>query len=170
MSQQQGARVAALAERAPSALERLPQPLSLRILALLPVDARARCACVSRGWRTIVADASLWLRLDLTAAGGVPEQRVTSRLYVHVKCICTEFPSRARAASLRRMGSISGQCYVLLASEGFTARANKLYVHVPQLVWVDERALGRQHEQLNARLEHGDAQFWSVGDPPQGRR
>jgi hypothetical protein len=35
---------------------------------------------VSRGWRATVADASLWLRLDLTAAGGVPQRRATDAL------------------------------------------------------------------------------------------
>jgi hypothetical protein len=30
-----------------------------------------RCAEVCRGWRTVLSDASLWLRLDLSPAGGV---------------------------------------------------------------------------------------------------
>jgi hypothetical protein len=73
--------MAAAAELVCTALAPLPQPLALRILALLPVDARARCACVSRGsWRATVADVSLWLRLDLTPAGGVPQRRVTDAL------------------------------------------------------------------------------------------
>jgi hypothetical protein len=71
--------MAAAAELA-CALAPLPQPLALRILALLPVDARARCACVSPGWRATVADVSLWLRLDLMAAGGVPQPHLTDAL------------------------------------------------------------------------------------------
>jgi hypothetical protein len=57
-------------EAGPS-LEALPQGLAQRIFALLPVDARARCATVCRGWRTLLGDASLWTRLDLSAESGV---------------------------------------------------------------------------------------------------
>ncbi len=55
----------------------LPHALALRVFALLPVDERARCACVSRGWCATVADGSLWQRLDLSPAGGVARERVT---------------------------------------------------------------------------------------------
>ena len=61
-------RAAGGAELAPTTLASLPQPLALRIFAALPPDARARCACVSRAWRALVADESLWLRLDLKPA------------------------------------------------------------------------------------------------------
>ena len=58
----------------------LPEPV-LRILFLaLPVDERARAACVCRGWRAFLADASLWQVLDLTPAGGVVAGRVTENL------------------------------------------------------------------------------------------
>ena len=68
----------ASAELAPSVLAALPQPLALRIFAALPPDARARCACVCRAWRTLVADESLWLRLDLKPARPrAPQSRVT---------------------------------------------------------------------------------------------
>ena len=60
------ARVAAAADRA-TALAPLPLPLVHRIFLLLTVDERARAACVSRGWRTALADAALWTELDLTA-------------------------------------------------------------------------------------------------------
>lgn len=50
----------------------LPHAVALRIIfALLAADARARCATVCRGWRLLVADASLWTRLDLSRASGV---------------------------------------------------------------------------------------------------
>jgi hypothetical protein len=49
----------------------LPQVLLLLVLALVPVDARLRCAEVCRGWRIAVADHSLWLRLDLSRTSGV---------------------------------------------------------------------------------------------------
>jgi hypothetical protein len=40
-------------------------------LLRLPVDARARCACVCRGWRVVTAEVSLWTRLDLSSSSGV---------------------------------------------------------------------------------------------------
>ena len=69
----------------------LPEPVShpfdalspalLNVIMLaLPVDARAICAAVCRGWRALLADAVLWQVLDLSPAGGVPEERVTPAL------------------------------------------------------------------------------------------
>jgi hypothetical protein len=55
----------------------LPLQLTHNILLRLPVDMRARCACVSVGWREAVADPALWRRLDLSEASGVT-CRVTS--------------------------------------------------------------------------------------------
>jgi hypothetical protein len=49
----------------------LPHALALAVCALLPVDQRLRCSEVCRGWRALLSDASLWLRLDLSAASGV---------------------------------------------------------------------------------------------------
>ena len=55
----------------------LPEPV-LRILFLaLPVDERARAACVCRSWRAFLADPSLWQVLDLRPSGGVAAERVT---------------------------------------------------------------------------------------------
>jgi hypothetical protein len=71
MPPRRSARVAQAAERAAGALAVLPHALFLRVLAALPVDTRARAACVCRAWREAVAERSLWRRLDLTAAGGV---------------------------------------------------------------------------------------------------
>jgi hypothetical protein len=50
----------------------LPVALARRILASLPVDTRARCACVCRSWNATLDDARLWRPvLDLTPEGGV---------------------------------------------------------------------------------------------------
>jgi hypothetical protein len=49
----------------------LPHALALALFALLPVDQRMRCAEVCRGWRAMLSDVSLWLRLDLSPASGV---------------------------------------------------------------------------------------------------
>jgi hypothetical protein len=54
-----------------TALSALPLVLLHRIFALLPVDARARSACVCRAWRVLLDDSSLWTRLDLSQESGV---------------------------------------------------------------------------------------------------
>jgi hypothetical protein len=71
MPPRRSARVAAVVERESSALPPLPHALVHAIFTALPVDARARCAAVCRGWRAVLADPSFWLRLDLSAESGV---------------------------------------------------------------------------------------------------
>jgi hypothetical protein len=79
-----GGRAVAMADAA--ALERspfaaLPHALFVKVLLLLPVDARAVCAAVCKGWHNTLADASLWMRLDLSRkSGGVADERVTDAL------------------------------------------------------------------------------------------
>jgi hypothetical protein len=63
--------VAAVAERATTALAPLPLSVVLHIFSLLPVDCRLRCAEVCRGWRSVLLERSLWTRLDLTEESGV---------------------------------------------------------------------------------------------------
>jgi hypothetical protein len=58
----------------------LPEPVMRVLFLALPVDARARAACVCRSWRVFLADTSLWLHLDLTPAGGVAAAHVTENL------------------------------------------------------------------------------------------
>jgi hypothetical protein len=41
------------------------------VFAHLPADARFRCAEVARPWRATCDEPSLWLRLDLSASGGL---------------------------------------------------------------------------------------------------
>jgi hypothetical protein len=71
MPPRRSARVAAVADRASSALSPLPLSLVLHIFSLLPVDARARAACVCRGWRVTLDEVSLWTRLDVSPSSGV---------------------------------------------------------------------------------------------------
>ena len=67
--------------RSGSALHNVLPEEALRVVMLsLPVDARARAACVCRAWRAFLADVSLWQVLDLTPAGGVVAERVTENL------------------------------------------------------------------------------------------
>ena len=64
-------RTRAAARSAEATFHSLPQPLALRIFALLPVDARLRAAAVCRAWRAVLAERSLWTRLDLADGSGV---------------------------------------------------------------------------------------------------
>jgi hypothetical protein len=61
----------AAAEHAPSAAASLPHAVVLLVFAQLPVDLRARCACVCRGWRAALCERSLWTRLDVSRTSGV---------------------------------------------------------------------------------------------------
>jgi hypothetical protein len=54
----------------------LPGSLLRVIVLALPVDARARLACVCRASWAFLADSSLWQVLDLTPAGGVAAERL----------------------------------------------------------------------------------------------
>jgi hypothetical protein len=54
-------------------LPRLPLPALTNVLLRLPLDERLRCAEVCRGWRGMVAERSLWMHLDVSAASlGAP--------------------------------------------------------------------------------------------------
>jgi hypothetical protein len=57
----------------------LPLAVALKILALLPVDCRLRCAEVSRAWRAALTDCGVWARLDFSPTNGVVA-RVTNAL------------------------------------------------------------------------------------------
>jgi hypothetical protein len=71
MPPRRSARLADALELRTSALAPLPLVLALRVFALLPVDSRARAACVARGWRAVLAAPGLWTRLDLSEGSGV---------------------------------------------------------------------------------------------------
>jgi hypothetical protein len=65
MPPRRSARAGAVVERTCSALAPLSLPLAQRVFAALPVDARARCALVARGWHASLKERSLWTRLDM---------------------------------------------------------------------------------------------------------
>ena len=52
--------------RDPATLASLPLPLAQRIFLALPADARGRSSCVCRAWRDVLADPSLWTRLEMS--------------------------------------------------------------------------------------------------------
>ena len=82
----------------------LPEPVLRVIMIALPVDARARAACVCRSWRAFLADPSLWHVLDLTPAGGVVAERVTENL---VRGAVARAAGPLRILSINRMPSES---------------------------------------------------------------
>jgi hypothetical protein len=55
----------------PASFTSLPRVLQHAIFVRMPVDARARCAAMCRGWRDTLVDVSLWTRLDLSPSSGV---------------------------------------------------------------------------------------------------
>ena len=52
-------------------LSPLPHWFVHAVLLLLPVDTRLRCCEVSRAWRALLADTTLWTRISLRASTGV---------------------------------------------------------------------------------------------------
>jgi hypothetical protein len=63
-----------------AALAPLPLALAQRVFVSLPVDSRARAACVSRAWRDALADPAQWTRLVVSEEGGIPWARATDVL------------------------------------------------------------------------------------------
>jgi hypothetical protein len=57
-------------DQALSALAPLPHAVVLLIFLLLPVDLRARCACVCSSWRAALSERFLWTRLDVSHTSG----------------------------------------------------------------------------------------------------
>ncbi len=55
----------------------LPLPLAVSVFAHVPLHERARCACVSRGWRAMLRDPALWSVLDF---GAVPRELLSAAL------------------------------------------------------------------------------------------
>ncbi len=49
----------------------LPRALALHCLSLVPLDSRLRARGVSRAWRHLLADESLWAALDFSPASGI---------------------------------------------------------------------------------------------------
>ena len=87
-------------ESEPQTLSSLPHALVGRILLLLPVDQRARCATVCRGWHKLLADCSLWTRLDLSDESGVTCTVGEKAL----RCAAARAGGALQALDLRRQG------------------------------------------------------------------
>ena len=61
----------ALPPSASDVLSPLPRWFAHAVLLLLPVDTRLRCSGVDRAWRALLADMTLFSRLNLSASSGV---------------------------------------------------------------------------------------------------
>jgi hypothetical protein len=91
-------------------------PLALALFALLPVDQRLRCAEVCRGWRAALLDVSLWLRLDLSPAGGVA--RATEAL---LRAAAKRAAGGVQALDLANCGGITLDAMCAVAAENGAA-------------------------------------------------
>jgi hypothetical protein len=80
MSAQLSAREASASQPLRLTFASLPPSLQCEVFARTPVDARARAAAVCKAWCDVLAERSLWTRLDLSRAGGVARERVTDAL------------------------------------------------------------------------------------------
>ena len=72
--------LAAAEERVSSVLPPLPPALALAILALLPLKARARAACVSRAWRSAADASEAWTTLDLRPYSSLGAEKYSALL------------------------------------------------------------------------------------------
>ena len=66
-------------------LASLPLQLAQRIFLALPADDRGRAACVCRAWRDVLADPTLWRRLDMSFVRA-EQQRFIKALYGAARC------------------------------------------------------------------------------------
>ena len=147
----------------------LPEPALRVIMLALPVDARARAACVCRSWRAFLSDPSLWQVLDLTPAGGVDEERVTENLVRGAV---------ARAARQMRVLSSSNSWHAfdellvaVIASDGAELRqvnTTNVMLYVRQLDAVF--AAAPRLQVLNARVGGSCTELLPClrNDPPYG--
>ena len=99
-------------------LTALPLTLSRCIVLLLPVDQRARCATVCRGWRALLANTSLWTRLDLLGSTAFLPQALQPNLVerllhnapqlqtLYLTAVCTDDTALAMARSEQPFGSV----------------------------------------------------------------
>jgi hypothetical protein len=98
---------AAASAAPPPSFAALPKALLMHFLALLPVDARARCATVCPAWRGAADEPSLWRALDASASSGVAAAQVT--------------PALLRGAAAKARGT--------LVSLDVTDRADQVGIH-----------------------------------------
>jgi hypothetical protein len=160
MPPRRSARVAAVAERESSALPPLPLALVLHILSLLPVDARLRCREVCRGWRAVLLERSLWLRLDLSKASGLAHPATDALL----RAATARAGGQLHALDVSACEGITHACLlaVLAANAGALRELRAWRADFSLLGFADAHALVRAAPQL--RVFHADVDCKSVAD------
>ena len=109
-------------------LTELPPTLVHAILALLPADARARCAAVSRAWRTAVYDPQVWKLIDLTSAGGVTTPHINP--IATLRCLAPRM-AQTRVLRLPPVHGARGQ-QMLTSFYDFIVYSNVHLWHTPK--------------------------------------
>jgi hypothetical protein len=107
------------------------------------VDPRLRCSEVCRAWRALLSDASLWLRLDLSPAGGVARDAVTIAL---LRAAAKRAAGGLRALDLTGCSHISRHAVRVVAAQNSGALAELRVGHHTGIVRGALR--GAQLEQL----------------------
>ena len=158
----------ALRLRSASTLHNALPEEALRVIMLaLPVDARARAACVCRYWRAFLADPSLWQVLDLTPAGGVVAERVTENL---LRGAVARAAGHLRSLSINRVPDMRGSTFDLIVSDGSELQqiSTDWFLAVPNLDRVF--AATPRLQELNAPVSDGCTALLPVlrNDPPYG--
>ncbi len=162
MPPRRSARVAAVVERESSALPPLPLSLALAVFALLPVDARLRCREVCRGWRAVLLERSLWLRLDLSKASGGLARPATEGL---LRAAAARACGQLHALDVSECESITHEALlaVLAANAGALRELRAWTADVfPPTGFADAQALMRAAPQL--RVFDADMECESVAE------
>jgi hypothetical protein len=164
----------AVAALTPPSFSLLPPSLVLHVFSLLPADARARAACVCRGWRVTLDELSLWTRLDLSAASGV-RVRVTDAVLAGVAakargqlreldvsgCVAVTFDT-VLAAVVANGGTLRELC---VGARALTAQAldvgcvERLLEAAPQLTTCHADVFGDNSVAAARRMLHNEPPF-----------
>ena len=124
----------------------LPRSLALDILARLPFDTRLRCIEVSRAWRALLSDTSLWSYLKLSDDFGVARFSVSlfraavakaggqlRTLDVTGKQVHHSFPDDKPLDTSRLLFSVLHDVVVANAATLVELRLSNSFIHVDKL-------------------------------------
>jgi hypothetical protein len=137
MSAQLSAREAGGSQAARLTIASLPRALQCEVFARTPVDARARAAAVCKAWCSVLAERSLWTRLDLSPASGIADERITDALLRGAAAKArggltaldvTERPQFTHAALLEVITANAGALTELCACRGWSPNARTVRV------------------------------------------
>ena len=108
------------------AFDALPSPLLRYIMLALPAEARARCACVCRAWRSLLADATMWQRLELPAFN----DETVERLMRTLRGVAERAAGQLRALKIdydsHRLGGLRDEINAVIAANAASLRERAL--------------------------------------------